>query len=52
MSNAYQVGIGGFAVTAFYVIILAFLWRAWAAKLSASNNKTLSNIGAAMGATL
>jgi hypothetical protein len=52
MSNAYQVGIGGFVTVSLYVIILAFLWRAAAAKLSNSNRPSLSGIGAAMGATL
>lgn len=50
--NPYHVGIGGFAVTALNVIILAFLWRMAAAKFSQSDNSFLSNIGSAMGATL
>ena len=52
MANAYQVGIGGFVVVSLYVIILAFMWRALAAKLTTSGNRHLSGIGAAMGATL
>lgn len=52
MSNPYQVGVGGFAVVSLYVIILAFIWRASAAKFAGSDNPILANIGAAMGATL
>lgn len=50
--NPYNVGIGGFVVTSLYVVILAFFWRAIAGRLAASENHTLSSIGAAMGSTL
>jgi len=50
--NPYDVGIGGFVVTSFYVIILAFMWRILSAKFAASEKPMLHNIGAAMGSTL
>ncbi len=50
--NPYHVGVGGFATVSLYVIILAFLWRAVAAKLAGSDNPTLQALGAAMGSSL
>ncbi len=52
MTNAYGVGIGGFVITALYVIIIAFLWRVVSAKMAASDNSTIAVIGSAMGSTL
>lgn len=52
MPNPYHVGVGGFVVVSLYVIILAFLWRALAARLAASNSSRLQNFGAAMGSSL
>lgn len=50
--NPYNVGIGQFAVTALYVIVLAFLWRILSAKFATANSPIIQNIGSAMGATL
>lgn len=50
--NPYQVGIGGTVTIWLNVIILAFLWRALAAKLALSDNPTLHTLGAAMGSSL
>lgn len=50
--NPYAIGVGGFIVTSLYVIILAFMWRAAAIRLVASENPKLNTLGSAMGATL
>lgn len=50
--NPYHVGIGGFVITSLYVIVLAFLWRALAAKFASSDNETLVTVGAALGSSI
>lgn len=50
--NPYHVGVGGFLVVSFYVLILSFLWRAAAAKLATSSNPTTVAIGGGMAAIL
>ena len=52
MPNPYHVGVGGFIVVSLYVIILAFLWRALAAKLAGSDSPRAQCFGAAMGSSL
>lgn len=48
----YFLGFGGTAVVWLNVIILAFLWRALAAKFAASDSPKISAVGGAMGASL
>jgi hypothetical protein len=50
--NPYDIGVGSFLVTALEVIILAFLWRALAARFITSDSPQLQKVGSAMGATL
>lgn len=52
MPNPYHVGAGGFIVVSLYVIILAFLWRAFAAHLAGSDSPRAQAFGAAMGSSL
>lgn len=52
MGNPYHVGAGGFVVVSLYVIILAFLWRALAARLAMSDSPRMQAFGAAMGSSL
>lgn len=47
--NPFHVGVGGFVVVSLYVVILSFLWRILAAKLSAASNPLIQNVGAGLG---
>lgn len=50
--NPFHVGIGTTVVIWLNVIILAFLWRALAAKLALSDNERFHTLGAALGSSL
>ena len=48
--NPYRIGVVEFSVVALYVLIFAYLLRVAASYAAASNNRILSNVGAALGA--